>query len=539
MSYNTSFDQIFLLTVGADDEFNRNWQSRMEPKVKEYLETMGSTIKHLQSMGTTSKVNKEQALSFAQLGLRDREIEKDGADPAIFPVQWLPISFRTPFFKGRDQEIKKIHGVLYTSDASRLQTYLIYGRRGIGKTQIALEYSRRYLNDYDAIFWVQCETRASLRQSFADIAVKLELDGADKNGHFEENLIKVLDWLKRTRKRWLLIYDNAERQQLLKGYWPVGARGSILLTSRSYYNFFEDEKRRGETVPLFNDEERWELLMAHLGPKWQTEHFAESNWLAEVERASARALLFKTEGLPLAIFHAAKLINNGKIGNLPNDTSVGSFLELFNENYGKLPERPSGSRKEIFKTLETIWSIAFTALNANARALLGVFALLSPEQTLIDLFMPSDQSRLVAKLEFCRAGAGDLVTRPNLESASSPSPALADAIGELAAAGLISRSGREMRIHREVQEAVNYQGLKDLSDSFDAAINLLYDAFPKQESGLPLNEQLDACRLYVQDAISLANRYRENTLDKAAGEKPLKDLQSGDLLATLLSNCAW
>jgi hypothetical protein len=47
---------------------------------------------------------------------------------------------------------------------------------------------------------VQCETSASLRQSFTDIAVALELPGADRTGHFEENQIKVLQWLKKTGK---------------------------------------------------------------------------------------------------------------------------------------------------------------------------------------------------------------------------------------------------------------------------------------------------------------------------------------------------
>jgi hypothetical protein len=138
--------------------------------------------------------------------------------------------------------------------------------------QIALEYARMQRKFYDAVFWIQAETSGSLRQSFTDIALALELPGADKNATFDENIVRVLRWLRHTQKRWLLIYDNAERAQLLKGYWPTGGSGAMLLTSRSYYNFFEDDQRHGETVQLFNEVERRQLFLACMGENWQTKY---------------------------------------------------------------------------------------------------------------------------------------------------------------------------------------------------------------------------------------------------------------------------
>jgi hypothetical protein len=524
-----------------DDDFVKDWPSRMEPKIKEYLESMESTIRHLKSMGTMSKINQVQASNYVELGLRDRDAERDGAEKALFPVQCLP-AFHTKFFTGRNKEIDSIHGRLASTEVHKLQSYLIYGRRGIGKTQIALEYSRRYGESYDAIFWIQCETSASLRTSFTEIAVALELDGADKNGHFEENLVKVLRWLRRTKKRWLLIYDNAERGQLLKGYWPVGARGSILLTSRNFYNFFEDDQRHGETVPLFNEEERWNLLMAHLGPEWEAQHFAEGDMMVEVEKAAAKTLLDKTGGLPLAITHAASLIKNPNIGGSPSrpyDTSVRGFLEVFRESYIRLSERQSGPRDPLFHSLDTIWSIAFSALSPNARALLGVLALLCPDLILIDLFQPSDQGRLTEKLAFCRTGSGDLMNRPQFQTIIQPSIELQKAIEELETAAFISRVHREMRIHREVQEVINYQGAQDLKERFDAAVNIVYDAFPKQDSGRPLSDQWDSCRRSIQHAIHLANKFSLYSKERPGAEAPLKNLSSTDVLLRLLANCAW
>jgi len=41
------------------------------------------------------------------------------------------------------------------------------------------------------------------------MAVALQLPGADRHGHHEENLIAVQKWLKLTKRRWLMIFDNA------------------------------------------------------------------------------------------------------------------------------------------------------------------------------------------------------------------------------------------------------------------------------------------------------------------------------------------
>lgn len=58
----------------------------------------------------------------------------------------------------------------------------IYGRRGVGKTDIALQYAYTNPAGFEAIFWIQCETSITLRQSFTDMAIALDLPGADQHG---------------------------------------------------------------------------------------------------------------------------------------------------------------------------------------------------------------------------------------------------------------------------------------------------------------------------------------------------------------------
>ena len=113
---------------------------------------------------------------------------------------------------------------LSPKDDGSLRTYTIYGKRGIGKTEIALQFAHKNPSGYDALFWIACETSVAIRESFTLIAKALKLPGAEGNLPHEENLLKVHSWLKRTKKKWLLIFDNAEKEAILQPYWPVRIR---------------------------------------------------------------------------------------------------------------------------------------------------------------------------------------------------------------------------------------------------------------------------------------------------------------------------
>lgn len=52
---------------------------------------------------------------------------------------------------------------------ARLQTCLLYGSRGIGKTQIAVEYCYRHKVEYDCIFWIEASTEVDLAESYNSI----------------------------------------------------------------------------------------------------------------------------------------------------------------------------------------------------------------------------------------------------------------------------------------------------------------------------------------------------------------------------------
>jgi hypothetical protein len=124
---------------------------------------------------------------------------------------------------------------------------------------------------------------------------------------------------------------------------------------------------------------------------------------------------------------------------------------------------------------------------------------------LIDLFLPRNQSALNGKLAFCKQSASlvDNLSQAALSSIVNPPPALGAAIEELARAQLIRQEGREVWVHRVVQEAMNYHSSEELQESFDSASRLVYEAFPKQLHDNYIQDR-SACQSYISHGAHLS-----------------------------------
>jgi len=48
-------------------------------------------------------------------------------------------------------------------------SYVIYGLGGIGKTQVAIEYSYRHQNDFDMIYWLRADDYETLLRSYSQL----------------------------------------------------------------------------------------------------------------------------------------------------------------------------------------------------------------------------------------------------------------------------------------------------------------------------------------------------------------------------------
>lgn len=169
--------KVFTLIYINTDAEAANSGRALDTRINDYLSQMDSVIKHLNDINSYSKINLDQRIK--NLSLRETQAAYP-EEKATFPVMLLPRKKNVDFY-GRTVELQNINDFLHHESKS-LRTYTIYGRRGVGKTDLALEYAYTNTSRFDAVFWVKCETSVGLRQSFADIAIALNIPWADRNG---------------------------------------------------------------------------------------------------------------------------------------------------------------------------------------------------------------------------------------------------------------------------------------------------------------------------------------------------------------------
>lgn len=119
------------------------------------LEDISQSIKHLEHICTFNKVNENMKVE----NLQSRHFQEfSRIEKAAFPLAILPFA-RNQKFYGREKELKSIdHFLGHSRNNPSLRTFTLYGRRGVGKTEIAFEYACRNPSNFDAVFWISCDT---------------------------------------------------------------------------------------------------------------------------------------------------------------------------------------------------------------------------------------------------------------------------------------------------------------------------------------------------------------------------------------------
>lgn len=165
----------------TDSEASKEWRN-IEGVIEEYLLEIERAVKHVNDIINYSKANREQQAN--NIAMRHGLVfqpEEPGTFPILMNSKKYP-NGRNDEFYGRQEELDRINRYLDPRGSRELRTYTIYGRRGVGKTDLAIEYAARNAAGYDAIFWIECETSLSLRHSFTNMALELNLPGADRYG---------------------------------------------------------------------------------------------------------------------------------------------------------------------------------------------------------------------------------------------------------------------------------------------------------------------------------------------------------------------
>ncbi|KAH8822072.1 hypothetical protein F5884DRAFT_110691 [Xylogone sp. PMI_703] len=492
-----------------------------------------------------------------------------------FPLKVLPWPAYKGFF-GREEILHELGNKLGLASFDQrgygdIQSVLVHGTGGVGKTQIARAFAHRNPVGFDAIFWVRSDTEVNIMQDFTKIALNLNLPGARHNAHTGSWFI-FSRWLHEQEsspdgKRWLIIYDNCDDiKDIYPNYIPT-TKGSILITSRKRSAKLDDSHIvQVEPFDRLDGLKLMKRLLYH-------GNGGEDKILSGSEEKALQALLEKVDRLPLGI-HVMVALMLPRI-NAKGRHPIRDFSKFYEEHSRQLLIRAPRSTdydRDVDRrvgeqhVLDNVWHLSFTSLDQKAMSVLGMLSFLAPNDIFISWFdfhskeiPPTHQVLSVCKDMFeveCAVldlqGAA-LISRDNDNSSESDSaesnpimtPTTDDSDANL---DYDSDSNSEqddpvnppgidstkVSLHRLVQEAVIYSREPEERQAiFDAAIRVMYEAFPRQESGMTIESQADTCSRLMPHILSLVRRHQE------LGRGTPNPLLPSEEFIRLLRHCIW
>ena len=252
------------------------------------------------------------------------------------------------------------------------RAYVLSGPAGIGKTQLALRFLHEQKIHFDVVLWASARSVDSLFVAFSRIAIKLglETEGNAKDPVASREMVK--GWLAEPFQdfqlhqgkimSWILVFDGADKPDIVYDFWPHDGQGSVVVTSRDPVagsNFYFGET--GIKLETLVEKDAVALFQKLLTPETSPESYQV---LLEVAR--------KLDCYPLAIVHMAGVMR--RLGYAP-----ARFLQVYQNEYqrGNLYALKVGTRHGYGVTLAAMW--ALKNLSVGAARLLAVISLLDSE----------------------------------------------------------------------------------------------------------------------------------------------------------------
>ncbi|KAM0325456.1 hypothetical protein ACHAQA_007443 [Verticillium albo-atrum] len=255
----------------------------------------------------------------AAKALLEKIIKTDAPGENREPYGGRPFFYVPPLrnrdFVGRIAVLNKLMGMLFTEEPYRAVG--LFGLGGIGKTQVALQvaYQVQKTQPDCSVFWVSALSKASFENACTEILSELGIQGT-RNDDPKKMVKEFLS--SRKAGRWLLVVDNADNIELLRGsadstglrnYFPTSDNGRILLTTR----FMDVATEVAGTAVVELDKMSRHEASAFL------EMSVPNGFLDN--RGAVTELLEQLTFLPLAISQAAAYLRRSKI-------TITEYLEL-------------------------------------------------------------------------------------------------------------------------------------------------------------------------------------------------------------------
>jgi tetratricopeptide (TPR) repeat protein len=187
-------------------------------------EDRGNYMKNVATLNQGNMTVESQNLFFGQIPVNSQ--------PVSFPIN-VPRSNATEFM-GREKELKIVHENI-------MQSHLpiaLYGTGGIGKTELAIQYSLKYQKSYEGgICWLLARDTDVVKgilgfaRSFLGIDPPQDLDIRSQ---------LEFCWSRWREGKVLIIFDDVNDFDRIRQYLPPARRFSVLITTRLTYGFGVD-----------------------------------------------------------------------------------------------------------------------------------------------------------------------------------------------------------------------------------------------------------------------------------------------------------
>ncbi|CAG8395624.1 unnamed protein product [Penicillium salamii] len=332
-----------------------------------------------------------------------------------------PTSFELPLnlsgisevarFVAREDQLKRMQEILEMPAGRRI--VVVHGLGGIGKTQLAIAYTKRNRSRFSATLWLNARDETALKQSFARAAEWIArhypsltyIKGALESRDLVETVSAVKRWLDEPmNNRWMVVYDNYDNPLLgnqtgkslasasfieastdsdndedlakafdLQKFLPETDHGAIIVTTRS------SMVKLGQTLHLRKLEDIDDSL----------EVLASVSGREDLRQDPvATDLARQLDGLPLALATAGAYLEQVSI-------SYAEYLQLYRESWQQLHEE-TPQLGAYHQTLYSTWNLSYRYIQQQspiAAMLLQQWAYFASEDLWYELLEYSDPEK--------------------------------------------------------------------------------------------------------------------------------------------------